>query len=165
MSQKPGENDLDLESALRKMIEMGASDLHITSGAPPTVRMDGALRSLEGYPPLMPDEIQRTIYSILTQRQRETFEEELELDFAFAVRGVARFRVNLYQQRDSLGAAFRVIPYEILPLEQLGVPPIVANFANLPRGLVLVTGPTGPASRPLSPRSSTWRTGPGTTTS
>src|SRR5665648_42629 len=91
----------------------------------------------------MPDEIQRTIYSILTQRQRETFEEELELDFAFAVRGVARFRVNLYQQRDSLGAAFRVIPYEILPLEQLGVPPIVANFASLPRGLVLVTGPTG----------------------
>ena len=143
MSQKPGENDLDLESALRKMIEMGASDLHITSGAPPTVRMDGALKSLEGYPLLMPDEIQRTIYSILTQRQRETFEEELELDFAFAVRGVARFRVNLYQQRDALGAAFRVIPYEILPLEQLGVPPIVANFASLPRGLVLVTGPTG----------------------
>ena len=138
-----GENDLDLEGALRRMIELGASDLHITSGAPPTIRLDGQLRSLEGFPALMPDEIQRVIYSVLTQRQRETFEENLELDFAFAVRGVARFRVNLYQQRDSLGAAFRVIPYEILPLEALGVPPVVANFANLPRGLVLVTGPTG----------------------
>ncbi len=143
MSQQPGDNDLDLEAALRKMIESGASDLHITSGAPPTVRLDGGLRPLEGFTSLMPDEIQRTIYSILTQRQREQFEEHLELDFAFAVRGVARFRVNLYQQRDSLGAAFRVIPYEILPLEALGVPPVVANFASMPRGLVLVTGPTG----------------------
>jgi twitching motility protein PilT len=143
MSQQPGENDMDLEVALRTMIEKGASDLHITSGAPPTIRLDGQLRPLEGFASLMPDEIQRTVYAILTQRQRETFEENLELDFAFAVRGVARFRVNLYQQRDSLGAAFRVIPYEILPLEVLGVPPVVANFANIPRGLVLVTGPTG----------------------
>lgn len=143
LSQGPGENDLDLESALRAMIDLGASDLHLTSGATPTVRKDGKLIPLEGYPVLMPDNIQRTVYAVLTQRQRETFEENLELDFAFAVRGVARFRVNLYQQRDSLGAAFRVIPYEIKPLEELGVPPVVANFANLPRGLVLVTGPTG----------------------
>ena len=119
------------------------ADLHVTSGAQPTVRMDGRLVPLEGFPPLMPDNIQRTIYAVLTQKQRETFEENLELDFAYAVRGVARFRVNLYQQRDSLGAAFRVIPYEIKPLEQPGVPPVVAKFANLPRGLVLVTGPTG----------------------
>lgn len=143
MSQQPGEDDLDLEAALRRMIELGGSDLHVTSGAPPTVRVDGRLDPLEGFSALMPDEIQRTIYSILTQRQREMFEENLELDFAYAVRGVARFRVNLYQQRDSLGAAFRVIPYEIKPLEALGVPPVVANFANLPRGLILVTGPTG----------------------
>ena len=134
---------MDLESALRRMIEMGASDLHVTTGAPPTVRLDGQLMPLEGFTTLSADEIQRTIYSVLTQRQRETFEADLELDFAFAVSGVARFRVNLYQQRDSLGAAFRVIPYEIKPLEDLGVPSVVANFANLPRGLVLVTGPTG----------------------
>ena len=125
------------------MIALGASDLHVTSGARPTVRLDGRLQPLEQFPTLMPDSLQRTLYSVLTQRQREKFEEELELDFAFAVRGVARFRVNLYQQRDSIGAAFRVIPYEIKPLEALGVPPVVANFANLPRGLVLVTGPTG----------------------
>jgi len=143
MGDALGENDLDLEGALRAMIEMGASDLHVTTGAPPTVRLDGRLRPLEGFPTVYADQIQRAVYSILTQRQREQFEAELELDFAHAVRGVARFRVNLYQQRDSLGAAFRVIPYEIKPLEELGVPPVVANFAGLPRGLVLVTGPTG----------------------
>ncbi|EYR64427.1 twitching motility protein, partial [Actinotalea ferrariae CF5-4] len=137
------EGDLDLDTALKKMIELGASDLHVTAGAPPNVRLDGALRPLEGFPSMLPDAIQRTLYGIINQRQRETFEANLELDFAYAVRGVARFRVNLYQQRDSLGAAFRVIPYEIKPLEALGVPPIVANFANMPRGLVLVTGPTG----------------------
>lgn len=143
MTQMPQEDDLDLEGALRTMIEAGGSDLHITTGAPPTIRFDGRLIPLEGFPTLNPDRIQRAIYAILTQRQREQFEEHLELDFAHAVRGVARFRVNLYQQRDSLGAAFRVIPYEIKPLEELGIPPIVGNFAGLPRGLVLVTGPTG----------------------
>jgi twitching motility protein PilT len=137
------EEDLDLEAALRTMIEMGGSDLHITTGAPPTIRVDGKLTPLEGFPVLNPDRIQRAMYAILTQRQREQFEENLELDFAHAVRGVARFRVNLYQQRDSLGAAFRVIPYEIKPLEELGIPAVVGNFAGLPRGLVLVTGPTG----------------------
>ncbi|WP_307844860.1 type IV pilus twitching motility protein PilT [Actinotalea solisilvae] len=143
MTQGPGSDDLDLEAALRTMIAMGASDLHVTSGAQPTVRMDGHLQPLDGFAPLDGETIQRSIYAVLTQRQRETFEQNLELDFAYAVRGVARFRVNLYQQRDSVGAAFRVIPYEIKPLEALGVPPVVANFANLPRGLVLVTGPTG----------------------
>lgn len=143
MSQGPGVDDLDLEAALRRMIELKASDLHVTAGAPPTVRVDGRLMPLENFPVQRPDGLQRSIYAVLTQRQRETFEQNLELDFAYAVRGIARFRVNLYQQRDSLGAAFRVIPYEIKPLEALGVPPIVANFANLPRGLVLVTGPTG----------------------
>jgi twitching motility protein PilT len=143
MGEALGDDDLDLEGALRLMIEASGSDLHITTGAPPTIRVDGRLIPLEGFPVLTPDRIQRSIYAILTQRQREQFEEHLELDFAHAVRGVARFRVNLYQQRDSLGAAFRVIPYEIKPLEELGVPTIVGNFAGLPRGLVLVTGPTG----------------------
>lgn len=87
--------------------------------------------------------LQRVLYAILTQQQRERLEEELELDFAYSLPGRARFRVNLYRQRESLGAAFRRIPYEIKSLEQLGIPPVVGNFAALPRGMVLVTGPTG----------------------
>ena len=143
MGQGLEEDDLDLEAALRAMVSMGGSDLHLTTGAAPTVRVDGRLQVLEGFATMTPDRTQRVIYAILTQRQREEFERDLELDFAHAVRGVARFRVNLYQQRDSLGAAFRVIPYEIKPLDELGVPAVVANFAGLPRGLVLITGPTG----------------------
>ena len=137
------EGDVDLEIALRQMVEAGGSDLHLTVGTPPMIRVDGALRALPGYEQLSAVSLKRTIYGVLSQRQRETFEEELELDFAHSVRGLARFRVNLYRQRESLGAAFRVIPYEIKPITELGLPPIVSNFAGLPRGLVLVTGPTG----------------------
>src|SRR5690606_27880486 len=143
MNNQVREGDLDLNTALRKMLEMGGSDLHVTVGAPPMVRVDGGLTPLDGFPVNTPEMLQRVLYSILSQKQREQFEEELELDFAYALVGEARFRVNLYQQRDSIGAAFRVIPYEILPLESLGIPPVVGNFAGLPRGLVLVTGPTG----------------------
>ncbi|WP_246169544.1 type IV pilus twitching motility protein PilT [Actinotalea subterranea] len=143
LAQAIEQGDIDLDNALRAMIELGASDLHLTSGAPPMIRQDGGLKPLEGFPTLYPDSLQRTLYAILSQRQRETFEQALELDFAYAVRGVSRFRVNVYRQRDSLGAAFRTIPYEIKPLEDLGVPAVVGNFAGLPRGLVLVTGPTG----------------------
>src|SRR5690606_4183615 len=100
-------NDLDLDSALRAMIAKGGSDLHLTSGAMPMARIDGSLVPLEDFDTLRPDSLQRTLYSILTERQRETFEDRLELDFAYAVRGVSRFRVNLYKQRDSIGAAFR----------------------------------------------------------
>jgi twitching motility protein PilT len=137
------EHDLDLDATLRAMVELGASDLHLTSGAPPTVRVSGSLYPLEQMAVLDAESLRRTLYAVLTQKQREKFEANLELDLSYSVRGLARFRVNLYQQRESIGAAFRVIPYEIRPLEQLGVPPVVANFANLPRGLVLVTGPTG----------------------
>ena len=143
MSQDKQEGDLDLQAALREMLAKGASDLHITSGAPPMIRVDGELTPIEGLGRQTPEGIQRSIYQILSQKQRETFEEHLELDLSYALVGEARFRVNLYQQRDSLGAAFRVIPYEIKPLEALGVPASVANFAGKPRGLVLVTGPTG----------------------
>jgi len=143
MNNEVREGDLDLNAALRRMLQLGGSDLHLTVGAPPMARVDGGLVPLEGFDIQKPDGLRRVLYSVLSQRQRETFEEELELDFAYALVGEARFRVNLYQQRDSLGAAFRVIPYEILPLESLGIPPVVANFAGLPRGLVLVTGPTG----------------------
>nr|WP_276513293.1 type IV pilus twitching motility protein PilT [Cellulomonas hominis] len=137
------QDDLSLDDALREMVRIGASDLHLTSGAAPTVRISGSLEPLPGFTPQMPDPLRRVLYRILTQKQREVFEANLELDFSYALRGVARFRVNLYQQRESIGAAFRVIPYEIKPLEELGVPPVVATFAGLPRGLVLVTGPTG----------------------
>ena len=125
------------------MLALGGSDLHVTVGAPPMARVDGQLQQLEGFAILKPDAVQRVMYSILSQKQREQFEADLELDFAYALVGEARFRVNMYQQRDSLGAAFRIIPYEIQPLETLGIPPVVGNFAGIPRGLVLVTGPTG----------------------
>ena len=143
MAQGAQEGDIDLDAALRGMIEAGGSDLHLTSGSQPMIRLDGGLRPLDGFPAMYGDTLQRTLYAVLSQKQREAFEENLELDFAYAVRGVSRFRVNLYRQRDSIGAAFRMIPYEIKPLEDLGVPPVVGNFAGLPRGLVLVTGPTG----------------------
>jgi twitching motility protein PilT len=132
-----------LTELLVEVLEKGASDLHITAGARPTIRLHGSLGQLEERPILTPPVIQRMMYAILTQRQREKFEEELELDFAYAVPGKARFRVNLYRQRDALGAAFRLIPYEIKALEDLGIPPAISNFAMLPRGFVLVTGPTG----------------------
>ena len=122
---------------------MGASDLHLTAGARPMVRLHGSLQPVEDAPELTPPVIQTLLYAILTQRQRERFEAELELDFAYAVPGQARFRVNMYRQRDAVGAAFRLIPFEIKPLEELGIPPSVSNFAMLPRGFVLVTGPTG----------------------
>ncbi|WNB87376.1 type IV pilus twitching motility protein PilT [Cellulomonas sp. ATA003] len=137
------DRDLDLDTALRATIAAGASDLHLSAGAPPMLRVDGTLRPLEGHGPLSGTSLQRSVYAALTQRQRERFEAELELDFAYAVAGAARFRVNLYQQRSSVGAVFRLIPHEIKALEQLGVPAVVGNFAGLPRGLVLVTGPTG----------------------
>ncbi len=139
--ENPG--DLDLTAALRAMLRLGASDLHITSGAPPTIRVDGELLPLEGFERQLPEGIQRSLYAVLSQKQREAFEMKLELDFSFPLVGEARFRVNIYQQRDSLGAVFRMIPYEIKPLEALGLPPVVGSFAAKQRGLVLVTGPTG----------------------
>ncbi len=137
-----GQADL-VASALRAMLEAGASDLHLSVGSPPMARVAGVLRALDGFDVLQPDALRRSVYAVLTQRQREAFEDRLELDFAHTVPGVSRFRVNLYQQRASLGAVFRVIPHEIKPLDELGVPSTVARFATLPRGLVLVTGPTG----------------------
>ncbi len=112
------------------MIATGASDLHITSGAPPMIRVRGELRPLGEHPSLTPPVLQRAIYAMLSQKQRERFENELELDFAYSVPGRARFRVNVYRQREAMGAAFRLIPYEIKPLEALGIPPAVNNFAG-----------------------------------
>jgi twitching motility protein PilT len=135
--------EITLAELLHGMIAAGASDLHLTAGTTALVRVHGELTPLRDCPPLPPDLIQRLIYTVLTQKQRERFEADLELDFAYALPGAARFRVNVYQQRENLGAAFRRIPYEIKTLEDLGVPGSVSAFANLPRGMVLVTGPTG----------------------
>ena len=135
--------EFDLNAVLIDLVTSGGSDLHVTANASPTVRVGGELRQLENYAKLTPLDTQRTLYAILTQKQREKFEENLELDFAYSVPGHARFRVNIYRQRESLGAAFRLIPFEIKPLEDLGIPPVVNNFAGLARGMVLVTGPTG----------------------
>jgi twitching motility protein PilT len=138
-----GGDDIVLVDLLLMMLERGSSDLHLTAGARPAIRVNGELSQLDEYPVLTPPVIQRVMYAAITQRQREVFEETLELDFAYSVPGRARFRVNMYRQRDSVGAAFRIIPFEIKKLEDLGVPNQVANFAQLPRGFVLVTGPTG----------------------
>lgn len=143
MGQERHEDDVVIDDILSRMVALGASDVHLTTGAPPAVRVSGSLRPLDGFAPMEAEPLRRVLYGILTQKQREKFEANLELDLSYAVRGLARFRVNIYQQRESIGAAFRVIPYEIKPLEDLGVPPMVGTFAGLPRGLVLVTGPTG----------------------
>ena len=137
------ESGVDLDEVLTKLVEAGGSDLHLTAGAPPAIRVRGELVRLEEYGELTPVELQKMIYGILTQRQREAFETELELDLSYTVPGRSRFRVNVFRQRDALGAVMRVIPFEIKALEDLGVPASVASFAQLPRGFVLVTGPTG----------------------
>ncbi|HEY3208770.1 MAG TPA: type IV pilus twitching motility protein PilT [Actinomycetota bacterium] len=132
-----------VQELLGHALALDASDLHITVGAKPTVRVHGDLRALDQYEILEPDQVRRMIYAVLTQRQRERLEQELELDLSYSLPGKARFRVNVYFQRDALGAAFRFIPFNIRSLEELGMPAQVADFARLPRGLVVVTGPTG----------------------
>jgi twitching motility protein PilT len=135
--------DINLHDLLITVLERKASDLHLTAGAVPMLRLNGELVPLEDHEPCNPAELQRVLFAALTQKQREKFEAELELDLSYSVPGKARFRVNVYRQREAIGAAFRLIPYEIKQLEALGVPPSVKNFANMPRGMVLVTGPTG----------------------
>jgi len=128
---------------LEIVLERGASDLHLTAGAPPTIRLHGDLIRLVDYPILSPRALQGMIYAILPQKMRERLEQELELDMSYALPGKARFRVNVYFQRDSIGAAFRLIPYEIKSVESLGLPSVVSDLARYPRGFVVVTGPTG----------------------
>src|SRR6185503_1982889 len=141
----PPEDDLQvpIPELLGKLLEMNGSELHLTAGTPPTVRVHGELERLEKYPPLTPRALQGMIYAILPQKLRERFEQELELDMSYSLPGQARFRVNVYQQRDALGAAFRLIPFEIKKLDDLGLPGVVADLARFPRGFVVVTGPTG----------------------
>ena len=132
----------NLHQLLKAMIEKGASDLHITTGTPPQLRIDGRLVPLKT-PPLTPVETRQLCYSVLTDAQKSKFEEENELDLSFGVKGLSRFRSNIFMQRGAVAGAFRTIPFKILSFQELGLPPVVIDLSKRPRGLVLVTGPTG----------------------
>jgi twitching motility protein PilT len=134
--------EIALSELLRKMIEQGGSDLHITTNSAPMVRVHGVLRPLE-YAELTPAETKQLAYSVLTDAQKHRFEETLELDFSFGIKGLSRFRANIFNQRGAVGAVFRSIPYEIRSFEELGLPPVIEKLCEKPRGLILVTGPTG----------------------
>ena len=133
---------LNLQALLKAMGDKGASDLHITAGSPPRLRIDGDLVRLQTEP-LTPVDTKQLCYSVMNDAQKLRFEEDLEIDFSFGIRGMARFRANVYMQQSCVAGAFRVVPYKIRPLEELGMPPVVTELCDRPRGLVLVTGPTG----------------------
>jgi twitching motility protein PilT len=132
----------NLHQLLKAMVEKGASDLHVTTGSPPQLRIDGKLVPLKT-PPLTPVDTKQLSYSILTDAQKHKFEEENELDLSFGVKGLSRFRANIFMQRGAVAGAFRTIPFKILTFQELGLPPVVTELSKKPRGLVLVTGPTG----------------------
>src|SRR5512144_2905118 len=134
--------EIALSELLRKMIEHGGSDLHITTNSAPMVRVHGVLRPLE-YSELTPVETKQLAYSVLTDAQKHRFEETLELDFSFGIKGLARYRANVFMQRGAVAACYRTIPFEIRGFKELGLPPVVSSICDKPRGLVLVTGPTG----------------------
>jgi twitching motility protein PilT len=137
----PAANSID--ELLERMVERNASDLHVTTGTPPVVRVRGEMERLEGFDPLSSDETQQLLYRILSSEQQKLLELNRQLDFSHSIPGLARFRVNVYFQRESIGAAFRLIPTELKTLEELGIPSSLHVLADKPRGLVLVTGPTG----------------------
>ncbi len=132
----------NLHQLLKAMIEKGASDVHITTNSPPQLRIDGKLQQLK-MPPLSPSETKQICYSILTDAQKHKFEENNELDLSFGVRGLSRFRANIFMQRGAVAGAFRAIPYKVISIEELGLPKAVVDLTKKPRGLILVTGPTG----------------------
>ena len=140
--QQPEGLRYTLQQLLRAMVEKGASDMHITSGSPPLLRIDGSIVPLK-LPPLSPPETKQLCYSVLSDEQRITFEQKNELDLSFGMKGLARFRANLYVQRGAIAGAFRQIPFKIMSFDELGLPPVIMEVASKPRGLVLVTGPTG----------------------
>ena len=133
---------ITLSELLKKMIEMGGSDLHITTNSPPRVRVHGKLRPLD-MPPLTAADTKSLAYSVLTDAQKHRFEENLELDFSFGLKSLARFRGNCFNQRGAVGAVFRTIPWDIKGFDALALPTVVKGLCDKPRGLVLVTGPTG----------------------
>jgi len=133
----------DFSDVIRQVVKQGASDLHITPGSPPMIRLKGSLVAVRDVPKLTPTDTRELVYTILSSSQRQRFEEELQLDFAYTAPALGRFRVNVFMQRGSVGAAFRLIPSKTVPIEALGLPPVVREFTSRPRGIVLVTGPTG----------------------
>ena len=133
-----------LEELLQSMVASGASDLHLTAGSAPRLRVHGALRPIDDGGPLSPDESQKLVYSVLTNEQVAAFERDLELDFSFGIPKLGRFRVNVFRQRGAVGAVLRAIPYDIMPVSKLGLPQdIIERLCKLPKGLILVTGATG----------------------
>ena len=131
-----------LYQLLQTLVQKGATDMHITGGCPPQIRVDGCLVPMS-HPPLAPAETKQLIYSVLTDAQKQRFEEENELDLSFGLKGISRFRANIFMQRGGVAAAIRVIPHQIMSFEQLGLAPMVHDLVKKPRGLILVTGPTG----------------------
>ena len=133
----------DFSEVLRRMVEARASDVHLTAGFPPAMRDKGKITAMEGFPVLSTQETREIVFSILNDDQRKRFENHKQLDFAYAIPGVARFRVNCFMQRGAVSAAFRLVPHEIPALDSLGVPQVLRDLTQKPRGFVLVTGPTG----------------------
>ena len=133
---------ITLHQLLKEMTEMGATDLHITTNAPPQIRIDGVLQPMN-YPPFTAVDTKKMTYSILTDAQKHRFEDNLELDLSFGIKGLARFRANIFNQRGAVAGSFRMIPWEIRGFQELGIPHVVESICKRPRGLVLVTGPTG----------------------
>src|SRR3989441_6672594 len=133
----------NMADLLQILVDRGGSDLHITSGTYPQLRINGRLTQLTQFEQLTPQDTQRLAYSILNETQKQKFEEESELDLSFGIQGLARFRCNVFRQRGAVGAAIRLIPYKIRTFDELGLPPIVQQLAERPKGLILVTGPTG----------------------
>jgi twitching motility protein PilT len=131
-----------MHQLLKTLVDQGGTDLHITTNSPPQIRIDGKMIPLQ-VPPMTPAETKSITYSVLTDTQKHRFEENFELDFSFGVKGLARFRANLFFQRGAVGGAFRTIPWEIRSFRDLGLPAVVSTLCDKPRGLVLVTGPTG----------------------
>jgi len=134
---------MDFAAVLTKMVEVRASDVHLTAGFPPAIRVRGRIAPIDDFAPLTPQETREVVYSLLNDAQRKKFETNMQLDFAYAIPNVARFRVNCFFQRGAISAAFRLIPDEIESLDQLGLPAVLEEFCRKPRGFVLVTGPTG----------------------
>jgi twitching motility protein PilT len=132
----------NLHELLKTLVEAGGSDLHITTNTAPQIRVDGKLRPLD-VPPLNAVDTKQLCYSVLTDTQKHKFEEENELDLSFGVKGLSRFRGNIFVQRGAVAGVFRVIPYKVLTFEELGLPPVIKDLSEKPRGLILVTGPTG----------------------
>ena len=133
---------VSLHQLLRAMTEKGASDMHITTGSPPLLRIDGSIVPLK-LPPLNVVESKHLCYSVLTEEQKASFESNRELDLSFGVRGLSRFRANIFMQRGAVAGAFRAIPFKIMTFDEIGLPPVITDLITKPRGLVLITGPTG----------------------